>query len=294
MDRCRSGDEPVTLERVEQIVGVCGSDQLLEAVRLAYQRDASGLLKFYKKARERYAGPAQLFADLSAVLRDLLVCSVSDHPEELIECDAKELQEKIILSRNLPTACVMRMMRTLQTGILELSKTADKGLLAEMTLISLCREELGEDYSSLSARIARLERGVPPVAVSAPIAEEASSVKEEKTMAAPLEKVEEAPMQSNAQGRGECSFWEEFQAALTDMGHSNLMGFLLDVTPYVEGDKLILESNMSFCLQFLDKPESKAALGAAAATAGKRPFTVVLRESASSLQKDDPLNDFLN
>ncbi len=295
LDRCRNGDEPVTLARVEQIIGVCGSDQLLDAVKLAWQRDASGLLKFYKNARERYAGPAQLFADLSAVLRDLLVCSVSDHPEELIECDARELQQKIALSRELPTACVMRMMRTLQNGIWELSRTADKGLLAEMTLISLCREELGEDMASLSARIARLERGIPPVAAPAPAA---APKAEEPIAPAPAAEpapasVPQAPAPAAETASSECPFWEDFQATLAAMGYGNLMGFLLDITPSVEGDKLILESSVSFCLQFLEKPESKAALTAAAERAGGKPYTVVLRESSAALQKDDPMNDFL-
>ncbi|MBQ7934959.1 MAG: DNA polymerase III subunit gamma/tau [Clostridia bacterium] len=289
LDRCRNGSEPVTLERVEQIVGVCSSDQLLEAVRLAWKRDASGLLKFYKNARERYAGPAQLFADLSAVLRDLLVCSVSEHPEELMECDERELQQKIALSRELPTACVMRMMRTLQTGIWELSRTADKGLLAEMTLISLCREELGEDLASLSARIARLERGVPNVAAAAPASAPAPVAEKPKAeKPAPVKTPESAAAETPSEG---CPFWDEMKAVLQDTGHTNLLGFLLDISPKVQGERLILETDQSFCLNFLDQPEHKAALTAAAESAGGKHYTVVLKEAASSLSADDPLNE---
>ncbi len=288
LDRCRNGSQPVTLERVEQIVGVCNSDQLLQAVRLAWQRDASGLLKFYKNARERYAGPAQLFADLSSVLRDLLVCSVSDHPEELMECDEKELQQKIALSREMPTACVMRMMRTLQTGIWELSRTADKGLLAEMTLISLCREELGEDFGSLSARVARLERGAPPMVAPAPAPVAEVSVEAEKP--APVEEPAPvaAPLASAAEG---CSFWEDLKDTLRDMGSTNLLGFLLDIEPSVEGNKLVLSSDQSFCLTFLDKPEIKATLSAAAEKVSGTAYTVVFREANATLKADDPMNE---
>jgi len=282
LDRCRDGMEPVTLERVEQIVGVCGSDQLMEAVRLAWNRDASGLLKFYKKARERYAGPAQLFADLSAVLRDLLICSVSEHPEELIECDAKELREKIILSRELPTACVMRMMRTLQTGIWELSRTADKSLLAEMTLISLCREELGEDIASLSARIARLEKGgVISVPVQAAEAIEAAEPQPQPAAAEP-------------QGvAGECPFWDQVKEVLSATGHTNMLGFLLDVNPAVQGDRLILSTEQDFCVNFLGLPENKAALTEAVSRAGGKPYTVEMKLTAASLKQDDPLQELL-
>ncbi len=289
LDRCRNGSEPVTLARVEQIVGVCGSEQLMDAVKLAWKRDASGLLKFYKNARERYAGPAQLFADLSAVLRDLLICSVSEDPGELIECDRRELQQKIALSRELPTACIMRMMRTLQTGIWELSRTADKSLLAEMTLISLCREELGEDIASLSARIARLERGVPPVTVPAapePQAVEpppAPEVKVPETVAVPV-------AEESSEG---CPFWEQMKDILQDTGHTNMLGFLLDVTPGVQGDRLILSSEQSFCLQYLEMPENKAALADAAARAGGKAYQIVLKEAAPALQKDDPLQELL-
>lgn len=287
LDRCRSGSEPVTLERVEQIVGVCSSDQLLEAVRLAWNRDASGLLKFYKNARERYAGPAQLFADLSAVLRDLLVCSVTDHPEELMECDEKELQQKIALSRELPTACVMRMMRTLQDGIWELSRTADKGLLAEMTLISLCREELGEDLASLSARIARLERGAPPMApISAP-APEAEPPKTKEPAPAP-QPIAAEPAAANSEG---CPFWEELKLTLQDTGHANLMGFLLDITPSIEGNRLILSSDQVFCRNMMDQPEQRKIMEEAALQASGTAYTVVVREAAATLAKDDPMNE---
>ncbi|MBQ8599981.1 MAG: DNA polymerase III subunit gamma/tau [Clostridia bacterium] len=286
LDRCRSGSEPVTLERVEQIVGVCSSDQLLGAVRLAWNRDASGLLKFYKNARERYAGPAQLFADLSSVLRDLLVCSVTEHPEELMECDERELQQKIALSRELPTACVMRMMRTLQNGIWELSRTADKGLLAEMILISLCREELGEDMASLSARIARLERGVPPMAAAPAPAPVPEPPKAERPASVEATK----PAVETGTGEG-CPFWDEMKLTLQDMGHTNLLGFLLDITPSVQGDRLILSTEQSFCLTFLDQPEPKKALADAALQASGKAYTVVLKEAVSTLAKDDPLNE---
>ncbi len=289
LDRCRDGNQPVTLERVEQIVGVCGSEQLMDAVKLAWKRDASGLLKFYKNARERYAGPAQLFADLSALLRDLLICSVSENPGELIECDAKELQQKIALSRELPTAVILRMMRTLQTGIWELGRTADKSLLAEMTLISLCREELGEDIASLSARIARLERGVPPVAPM-PVAEPVPTPVEEKPIAKPEPSM--APAVTDG-ADGACTFWEPMKEILQDTGHANMLGFLLDIQPAVQGNRLILRSEQEFCIQFLEKPENKAVLADVAARAGGQPYQIVFQTTASSLQKDDPLQDIL-
>ena len=294
LDRCRDGQQPVTLQRVEEIAGVCAGEQLMEAVRLAWNRDATGLLKFYKSARERYAGPAQLFADLSAVLRDLLICSVSDQPETLIECDAKELEQKIILSRQLPTACIMRMMRTLQNGIYELSKTSEKNLLAEMTLISLCREELGEDYASLSARIARLEKGgviAPASKIEAP----AAPVREEqpiKATAAPVEAP--APAEERApQEEGACSFWEEMKEILQDTGHTNMLGFLLDITPAVQGNQLILRTEQDFCISFLEMPDHKSALAAAAARAGGKEYRIVLKKAAAALSEDDPLQELI-
>ncbi len=291
LDRCRDGNQPVTLARVEEIVGVCGSEQLMDAVRLAWKRDASGLLKFYKNARERYAGPAQLFADISALLRDLLICSVSENPGELIECDAKELQQKITLSRELPTAVIMRMMRTLQTGIWELSRTADKSLLAEMTLISLCREELGEDMASLSARIARLERGVPMAAApAAPIPEVAPPPPAEEAFTPAAETPAPA---AASEPEGDCPFWEQMKEHLQDTGHMNMLGFLLDVTPTVQGDRLVLSSEQDFCLQFLGMPDNKAILAEAAARAGGKPYQIVLNATSSSLQEDDPLKDIL-
>lgn len=289
LDRCRDGNEPVTLSRVEQIVGVCGSEQLLEAVTLAWNRDATGLLKFYQKARERYAGPAQLFSDLLAVLRDLLICSVSDDPGALIECDARELQEKTALSRTLPTAVILRMMRTLQAGIWELGRTADKSLLAEMTLISLCREELGEDYASLSARISRLERGGIPAAVP-PAASPA--VSEPEAPASPAPPAPPAEPESGGAKREDCPFWEDMKEILQDTGHTNMLGFLLDVTPAMEGDKLILATEQDFCLTFLNQPENKVVLAEAAGRAAGKACQIILQEAAS-VRKDDPMLELL-
>ncbi len=291
LDRCRDGQQPVTLDRVEQIVGVCAGDQLMEAVRLAWNKDATGLLKFYKTARERYAGPAQLFADLSAVLRDLLICSVSDRPQELIECDARELEQKIRLSRQLPTACIMRMMRTLQEGIYELGRTSEKNLLAEMTLISLCREELGEDYASLSARLARLEKGgvAPAPIISEPIAAEPQKA---EPAPAPIQ-AEPAPMAEPAGGEGECPFWEMMKEILQDTGHANLLGFLLDIEPALQGDSLILRSEQKFCIDFLAMAENKKALEEAALRAGGKPYRIILKEAAATLREDDPLQELI-
>ncbi len=291
LDRCRNGQEAVTLERVEQIVGICGSEQLMEAVRLAWAKDATGLLKFYKNARERYAGPAQIFGDLSALLRDLLICSVSEHPEELIECDAKELQQKIILSRELPTACIMRMMRTLQDGIWELGRTADKSLSAEMTLISLCREELGEDIASLSARIARLERGVP----MQPAMQQPITPPPAVTEAPPAAtEAPPPPMEPDAEEEGgACPFWEGFRQALEDNGNMNLLGFLLDIEPQVKGDQLILRSEQKICIDFLSMPNEKAALERAAEQASGRKYKIILNLAEAAIAADDPLQELI-
>ncbi len=293
LDRCRDGQEPVTLARVEQIVGVCGSEQLMEAVRLAWNRDAAGLLKFYKKARERYAGPAQLFGDLSALLRDLLICSVTEHPEELIECDRKELQQKIALSRELPSAFMMRMMRCLQNGIWELGRTADKGLSAEMTLIALCREELGDDIESLSARVARLERGVP---MQTPVKQTPAAVDSAPDPAPapqPPKSAEPKPDAPASSDEEACPFWERMQEVLRDLGHSNLMGFLLDIEPILQGDLMILRSEQDFCLDFLGKPENKEILLQAAEAAGGRSYRIKFEKMGETLNQDDPFQELL-
>ncbi len=290
LDRCRDGQEPVTLGRVEQIVGVCGSEQLMEAVRLAWKRDAAGLLKFYKNARERYAGPAQLFGDLSALLRDLLICSVTEHPEELIECDRRELQQKITLSRELPSACMMRMMRCLQNGIWELGRSSDKGLSAEMTLIALCREELGDDIESLSARVARLELGAPMQAPAATPAPAESAPAPQPAKPAEPKPAAPAPVSAN---EGECPFWERMQEVLRDLGRANLMGFMLDITPAVQGNLLILRSEQEFCLDFLSKPENKEILTQAAQTAAGQPYQIKFEKMGETLDKDDPFQELL-
>ncbi len=291
LDRCRDEQEPVTKARVEQIVGIVGSEQLMQAVRLAWNRNASGLLEFYREARERYAGPAQLFSDLLALLRDLLICSVTEEPEKLIECDAEELKEKIALSRELPTACIVRMMRTLQDGVYELGRTAEKSLSAEMTLISLCREELGEDIASLSARVARLERGIPPMqAAAAPAAEPKKEAPKAKPSAPKAESA--APAAESAQA--DCPFWEGMKENLPDMGRANLLGFLLDIKPAMEGDRLILFSEQSICIDLLGKADNKAALQEAASRAAGRPIQVELKLKEAAVAEDDPLNELLN
>ena len=284
LDRCRDGSEPVTRARVEQIIGVMGSGPLMEAVRLAWRRDVAGLLKFYREACARYAGPAQLLGDLSALLRDLLICSVTERPQEILDCDAQELSEKIALSRQLPSACIMRMMRELQKGLWELGRTVDKGMTAEMTLISLCREELGEDIGALSARIARLERGIPPASAAVPPA----------AAAAPEAPVETPPKQEPApESREDCPVWDQMKEILQDLGHANLLGFLLDIRPSLSGEQLILSSDQAFCLDFLGTPENKALLAEAAARAGGRNFTIVLKQAEGAADPFDPLQELL-
>lgn len=292
LDRCRDEQAAVTLQRVEQIVGVMGGEQLMGAVRMAWNRDAAGLLRFYRDARERYAGPAQLFGDLCALLRDLLICSVTEEPEKLIEGDAKELKEKIALSRELPTACIVRMMRTLQDGIYELGRTAEKSLSAEMTLISLCREELGEDIASLSARIARLERGIPPMQAQVPIAPAADPQKESPKPQKAEPKAEPiAPFESEG---ADCPFWEPLKECLPDMGRANLLGFLLDIQPALAGDLLILSSEQGICIDFLNRAENKAVLQEAASRVAGRPIRVELKLKEATISEDDPMNELLN
>jgi hypothetical protein len=72
-----------------------------------------------------------------------------------------------------------------------------------------------------------------------------------------------------------------------------MLGFLLDITPSVQGNRLVLTTDQEFCVTFMSLPENKAALEAAAQAATGQKYTVVLNAVTNALPKDDPLLELL-
>ena len=87
---------------------------------------------------------------------------------------------------------------------------------------------------------------------------------------APVREASPAPAQED----GDCPFWERMQEILRESGRANLMGFMLDITPALKGDVLLLRSEQDFCLDFLSKPDNKEALAKAAQTAAGGPYQI--------------------
>jgi hypothetical protein len=85
----------------------------------------------------------------------------------------------------------------------------------------------------------------------------------------------------------------DMKEILQDTGHANLLGFLLDITPAVAGDRLILRTEQDFCINFLQMPEHLSALAAAAARAGGKEYKIILEKAAAGLAQDDPLQELL-
>ena len=93
LDRCINGSDTVTLETVENTVGICSYDELSSAITAIADNDTAAALEFYSRCRRNSKDAVALFSELCSCFRDMIIVKLVKDAGTFLSVDDRRLAE---------------------------------------------------------------------------------------------------------------------------------------------------------------------------------------------------------
>ncbi len=163
-DQCASFSQgDVSVETVEDAVGLAGSSVLVAMLEAIAARDVSAALEQLTQAYNNGRDLISVLNELSACMRDILVLKTA--PDARVSRIAASYDEKAFseLTSKFEAKQLIFCVDTISRTMATISHSANRRIDAELCMIKLCESSIEKDLYALNERVTRLEKN-PPVA----------------------------------------------------------------------------------------------------------------------------------
>ena len=168
----------ITLEGVEQIVGIAGDSALLSIASSIRSGDIASVITMIDKLLAEGKEVLRLMESILDVMRDLLVCKSTKNPGDALDITGERLDNYRRVSESYTAEELMYNIRIFTDAITTARLSSKPKILLETALLRACKPELSIENDAVLARIAKLEQNGVTVH-SAPVAAVAGQPKEE-------------------------------------------------------------------------------------------------------------------
>ena len=177
LDQCLVRSKQVTLEVVQETVGLVGRDHLFALSEAVRGHDSSSALETIDRLYNASKDMARLCEELSAHYRGLMLIKTMKDARGILAVPDDEFARMTKQALSTPLPEILHSLDTLQGALDKMYRGGDRRVEMEMALIKLCSPELDDSNAALVRRIEALERGIHRPGVSAlkqaiPVAEE--------------------------------------------------------------------------------------------------------------------------
>ena len=193
LDQCLGRSKQVTLEVVQETVGLVGRDHLFALSEAVRGHDSSSALETIDRLYNASKDMARLCEELSAHYRGLMLIKTMKDARGILAVPDYEFAQMTKQALSTPLPEILHSLDTLQGALDKMYRGGDRRVELEMALIKLCSPELDDSNAALIRRIEALERGIHRPGVSAP--KQAIPVAEEPTEPVLKETSEESSLQ---------------------------------------------------------------------------------------------------
>ena len=152
--------EKLTYDRVLDILGAVDIEEQSRLLRELVSADVGKVLRHVDDMLYRGRDSAQLCADFTWYLRNLMMMKVTEDTDALLDLSDENLallREETALVREEELIRYIRIFSELSG---ELRKTVNQRVMLEVAMIRCCRPQMRLDEHSVSERLRRLERAV--------------------------------------------------------------------------------------------------------------------------------------
>lgn len=156
LDQC-SASESIDLEAVYSAMGLAGNRRTLLLMENIISHETAKALKAFDALWMDGKDPAVLLTELSNLLRDTLMMQVAPKGGLSLISGGYDSEALISLASRMTREEIMCAMETLSKYLSSMKESSNPKVSAELCLVSLCDNSLGESVAELKARISRLE-----------------------------------------------------------------------------------------------------------------------------------------
>lgn len=286
LDRCINSNQTISLEVVENTVGLCPYTQISNILVSIANKDTDAVLEFYSECRKNSKDAVSLFSELCTYYRDLIVIKLSKNPANLLSYDSEKIEQLKEVCKLYTLEEIVRCVKVLQNGIYDVNKFKDKHIMAEVTLIRLTNESVGGDYDDINARLSRLELvGVSP-----------ATVKTQKAAPKPQPQPQKQQPKVDFGQNNKCDFWQKLIDIMFAYGANSAAAIMNTLSASVSGDTIVIHcSKNELAYSMLSLPDNISLIKKAAEQATGNSYAVTfLDEKPAQQNNDDIFNEFLN
>ena len=170
LDQC-SASEKIDTDAVYAALGLAGNRRVEELLDLILKQDAATALESFHKLWMDGKDPASLLRELSSLLRDTLMLRLAPKTGLSLITEAYDSVTLTAFAARMTTEELLCALGTIQSAQDTMRGSTNPRMTAELCLVSLCDNRLGESLDALRARVSRLEEAVQSGAVMERIAE---------------------------------------------------------------------------------------------------------------------------
>ncbi len=205
LDQCASGGNAVDRDTVLQTLGLSGNVQTVQLMEYILRRDTSHVLSLLGDLYQDGKDVGSVLGELASLARDLLISRTASEGGESLLSGGYTADMMQPLQSLCPPARLIYICTVLQETAGTMQWSTNRRTDAELCLLRLCDETLGNDLTALAARVARLEEGglpipapalkeeVPPVTEDAPPFDPDEPIPTEEPPVSALQEEESAP-----------------------------------------------------------------------------------------------------
>ena len=149
--------EKLTYEKVLENLGAVDTQVFSRMLRQILQQDTAGTIKTLDEIIIQGRELGQFVTDFIWYLRNLLLISASEHPEEAVDASAENLERMKEESSMVDEETLMRYIRIFSELSNQIKYASQKRVLVEIALIKLCQPVMEMNLDSLYDRVRVLE-----------------------------------------------------------------------------------------------------------------------------------------
>ena len=181
LDQC-SGFADITAENVLSAMGLAGNMRTIELLNAVSKGETEAALQVFGSMWRDGKAPATLLGELCGLLRDILMTKVAPKGGTALLTGGFDLETLKGFAARMSAEEIISHIDAVQSRVGALRDGRDPKTAAELCIIGLCEQELGDSLDCLRSRVARLEAAVKdgvPAAAAAPRTEKRPAESEE-------------------------------------------------------------------------------------------------------------------
>ena len=304
LELCAGGGREVTVEAVEESVGLSGRGAMLSTINAVANKDYDTLFDQIAEIVRSSKDISVFLQDLISVYRDMLVIKTTKNASSYLDLtDDESLQLKAAADRFRKETILYHCKLLEDTFFATQKNNSVKRVVVEMTLVRMCDEALDTSSEAMLSRIAQLEEQVATGRIARSEPKTAPKAEAPKAEIPIPEVKKEAPVQTApaaaTQNKRVLRRMQNWMEVVERIGRSAPMeaGFIRAAHAFTQEDgTVIIRFDNGFSKDMMDKDESRDRLRAALSAVLRREVgdrMLIMETEDSKLDKPSVIDEII-